>query len=172
MTRKNLDRTCKTFATPADHRDSRRSERSKPRLRRRRRPPLRDPNEDAAFFAPPTAPDFAKVLYKDGKHRRRRSRVRSVEFSNYLRRSLGRARAPWEIRSGESFIGAGSGLFKSIDGGTPGARSPRASTAEDGLSRIGIAVAQSQPNRVYATVEAKRMRGVYRSDDAGESWKP
>src|SRR5438876_11041127 len=73
--------------------------------------------------------------------------------------------APWEIRSGASFITAGSGIFKSTDGGTnwrpltkglPG--------AEDGLGRIGIAVASSQPSRVYASVEASKDGGVYASN--------
>jgi photosystem II stability/assembly factor-like uncharacterized protein len=79
--------------------------------------------------------------------------------------------APWEIRSGESFISAGSGLFKSTDGGDswhpltaglPG--------ADDGLGRIGIAVSTSQPDRLYATLEAKKDAGIYRSDNGGESW--
>jgi photosystem II stability/assembly factor-like uncharacterized protein len=79
--------------------------------------------------------------------------------------------APWEVRNGESFLTAGGGLFKSTDGGTnwtpltkglPG--------ADDGLGRIGIAVAPSKANLIYATVEAKKNAGVYRSEDAGESW--
>jgi photosystem II stability/assembly factor-like uncharacterized protein len=80
--------------------------------------------------------------------------------------------APWEVRSGASFITAGSGIFKSIDGGTnwrpltKGLPGP-----EDGLGRIGIAVAPSQPSRIYASVEAKKNGGVYVSNDAGESWK-
>ena len=32
-------------------------------------------------------------------------------------------------------------------------------------------MAPSQPNRLYATLEAKKNAGVYRSDDAGESWQ-
>ena len=79
--------------------------------------------------------------------------------------------APWEVRSGSSFIAPGSGLFKSTDGGTnwkpmtkglPG--------AEEGLGRIGIAVAPSRPSLLYATVEATKNAGVYRSEDAGASW--
>lgn len=80
--------------------------------------------------------------------------------------------APWEVRSGASFVAAGSGIFKSTDGGT----NWRALTnglpgSGDGLGRIGIAVAPSEPSRVYASVEADKNGGVYVSKDAGESWK-
>jgi photosystem II stability/assembly factor-like uncharacterized protein len=80
--------------------------------------------------------------------------------------------APWEIRSGESFISAGSGIFKSTDGGNNWRPVTKGlPTADDGLGRIGIAVSHSQPNLLYATVEAKKNGGVYRSEDAGETWK-
>ena len=80
--------------------------------------------------------------------------------------------APWEVRSGASFITVGGGMFKSTDGGTNW-RSlttglPR---AEEGLGRIGIAVAPSEPSRIYASVEANKNSGVYVSNDGGESWK-
>jgi photosystem II stability/assembly factor-like uncharacterized protein len=80
--------------------------------------------------------------------------------------------APWEIRSGESFVSAGGGLFKSTDGGTTWKPLTRGLPgAADDLGRIGIAVAPSQSNLIYATVEAKKNAGVYRSEDAGETWK-
>src|SRR5260370_28006391 len=80
--------------------------------------------------------------------------------------------APWEVGSGESFISAGSGLFKSTDGGNNWRPLTKGlPEAADGLGRIGIAVSRSEPNRVYVTVEAKKNAGVYRSDDSGESWK-
>jgi len=80
--------------------------------------------------------------------------------------------APWEVRSGASFIASGSGVFKSTDGGT--SWHPLTSglpSAADGLGRIGIAVAPSDSSRIYASVEAKKNGGVYVSNDAGESWK-
>jgi photosystem II stability/assembly factor-like uncharacterized protein len=77
--------------------------------------------------------------------------------------------APWE--NGE-FTGPGSGLFKSVDGGGTFRRIGQGlpTFEKDGLSRIGLAVAPSRPSRMFATVEAKRNRGLYRSDDAGETW--
>jgi photosystem II stability/assembly factor-like uncharacterized protein len=80
--------------------------------------------------------------------------------------------APWEVRSGESFISAGSGIFKSTDGGSNWLPLTKGlPAASDGIGRIGIAVSQSESNRIYATVEARKNAGVYRSDDAGETWK-
>jgi photosystem II stability/assembly factor-like uncharacterized protein len=132
------------------------------------------PNEERGVFrSTDGGQTFAKVLYKDEN-----TGAADLAFdpsnSQTIYAVLWAARvAPWEIRSGESFIAAGSGLFKSTDGGNTWRPLTKGlPTADDGLSRIGITVAQSQPNRVYATVEAKKNgAGVYRSDDAGESWK-
>jgi photosystem II stability/assembly factor-like uncharacterized protein len=79
--------------------------------------------------------------------------------------------APWEI--GTSFNGPGSGLYKSTDGGATW-RELRTGlpTIAEGLGRIGFAVAPSDPRRLYASVDATPPRGgIYRSDDAGETWR-
>lgn len=80
--------------------------------------------------------------------------------------------APWEIRSGESFVAPGSGIYKSTDGGGNWRQLTKGlpSSEDGGLGRIGVAVAPSQSQRLYASVEAKKGAGVYRSDDGGESW--
>ncbi|HEY2025555.1 MAG TPA: glycosyl hydrolase [Gemmatimonadaceae bacterium] len=75
--------------------------------------------------------------------------------------------APWEV--GSSFNGPGSGLFKSTDGGTTW-RQLTTGLPSDGLGRIGFAIAPDRPARIYALVDAARAGGLYRSDDAGESW--
>jgi photosystem II stability/assembly factor-like uncharacterized protein len=75
-------------------------------------------------------------------------------------------RWPWFFRSG----GAGSGLWRSWDGGENWTRL----TAADGLpagelGRIGVAFAESDPKIVYALVEAERP-ALLRSNDGGTSW--
>jgi photosystem II stability/assembly factor-like uncharacterized protein len=77
---------------------------------------------------------------------------------------------PWE--SG-SWQGPNSGLYRSTDGGTNWRPLTKGlpSTA-DGLGRIGLGIAPSDSRRMYAIVEAPaRLGGLYRSDDAGESWR-
>ncbi len=75
---------------------------------------------------------------------------------------------PWE---NGSWQGAGSGLFKSTDGGSSWQQlSGGLPTPAEGLGRIGIAIAPGDPKRMYALVEAK-LSGVYRSGDAGASWQ-
>jgi photosystem II stability/assembly factor-like uncharacterized protein len=62
-------------------------------------------------------------------------------------------------------------LYKSVDGGDTWidlSKNPGLPVAP--LGKIGITVSPANPNRLYAIVEAND-GGVYRSDDAGWSWK-
>ncbi|MFQ5823544.1 MAG: WD40/YVTN/BNR-like repeat-containing protein [bacterium] len=75
-------------------------------------------------------------------------------------------RWPWFFRSG----GPGSGLHITVDGGNTW----RKLTEEDGLpkgelGRIGLAFSHSNPEIVYALVEAEKS-GLIRSEDGGKSW--
>ena len=84
--------------------------------------------------------------------------------------------ATWESRQGpwENGVwqGPGSGLFKSTDGGnTWNPIMNGLPTFAEGLGRIGLAVAASDPRRVYVTVDAGPRGGIYRSDDAGANWR-
>src|SRR5258708_36951566 len=63
---------------------------------------------------------------------------------------------------------AGSGIFKSTDGGDHWSQLTNGLPAKPG--RIGLAVAPSQPARVFAVVDAEEGGGMYRSDDAGATW--
>ena len=76
----------------ANHRDPRRSQRSKSRLRRRRRPSLRPQRRTRRFSLHRRRPIFPKSSLQRRKHRRCRSRFRSRKSANHLRRAVGRAR--------------------------------------------------------------------------------
>ncbi len=75
-------------------------------------------------------------------------------------------RTPWSIYPPSN--GPGSGLFKTTDGGDHWTEL-RGHGLPDKPGRIGIAVAPSQPQRVYAIVDAPE-GGMYRSDDGGANW--
>jgi photosystem II stability/assembly factor-like uncharacterized protein len=75
---------------------------------------------------------------------------------------------PWE--DGNEFNGTKGGLFKSSDGGSTW-RALSNGLPQD-MAQIYVAIAPSDPRRLYATVAAASGKlGVYRSDDAGENWK-
>jgi photosystem II stability/assembly factor-like uncharacterized protein len=76
---------------------------------------------------------------------------------------------PWE---NGAWNGEASGLYKSTDGGNTWRKIEKGfpTTKEDGLGRIGFTIAQSNSTRMYATVDAEKKGGIYRSDDSGESW--
>ncbi|MFL5543991.1 MAG: glycoside hydrolase [Gemmatimonadaceae bacterium] len=112
---------------------------------------------------------FERVLYKDDN-----TGAIQVGFDPtnpqivYAALWAGR-QGPWE---NASWNGPLSGLFKSVDGGSTwrqiGTGFP---TAAQGLGRIGFTIAPTNPRRMYATVDAPTLGGVYRSDDAGETWR-
>jgi photosystem II stability/assembly factor-like uncharacterized protein len=83
----------------------------------------------------------------------------------------------WEAQQGPwengAFSGPDSGLYKSTDGGSTWKQLTGGLPGFDkGLGRIGIGIAPSDGNRMYALVEARgEAGGLYRSDDAGINWK-
>lgn len=76
-------------------------------------------------------------------------------------------RPPWNVYPPSS--GPGSGLYKSTDGGrTWHPLSGHGLPAK--LGRIGIAVAPSAPQRVFALIDSPQAGGVYASEDGGATW--
>ena len=71
-----------------------------------------------------------------------------------------------------SDAGEGSGVYKSIDGGTNWKRITGAGWPTAKLGRIGLAASHTGDRlRVYAIVESEDAGGLYRSDDGGEHWQ-
>src|SRR6267143_632612 len=86
--------------------------------------------------------------------------------SNVLVASLWEVRrTPWSLSSG----GAGSGLYRSNDGGTTWKRLEDKGLPKGPYGRIGVSVAANS-ERWYALIQA-REGGLYRSDDGGDSWQ-
>jgi len=75
-------------------------------------------------------------------------------------------RKPYTFESG----GAGSGLFKSIDGGETWTELTRNAGLPQGtIGKVGITVSPANPERLWAIVEAED-GGVFRSDNGGKTW--
>jgi photosystem II stability/assembly factor-like uncharacterized protein len=127
--------------------------------------PFADNEERGIFRTEDGGKTWQKVLYKDAK-----SGGIDVVFdpsnSNIVFAALWQARrTPWSLDSG----GPGSGLYRSIDGGTTWKELKGHGLPEGTLGRIGVTVSGANPNRVWAVVEAEK-GGIYRSDDAGDTW--
>jgi photosystem II stability/assembly factor-like uncharacterized protein len=118
---------------------------------------------------------WKKVLYKDertgGSDVVIDPRNPQIVYASLWQETLG----PWE--DANSYAGTNGGLFKSTDGGNSWKKLTNGLPAD--LVQINVAIAASDPQRLYATLStmheggyatAKGL-GVYRSDDAGASWR-
>ena len=76
------------------------------------------------------------------------------------------------LRSAFGFNGGGSGsaIWKSVDGGTTWAKLANGLPTGD-KGRIGLAISQSRPDVLIATIEHAQQGGTYRSEDAGATWR-
>lgn len=126
------------------------------------------PNDDRGVFkSTDGGKTWSKVLYVDAKT----GAIDLVIDPNdpkVLYATMWQAqRLPWKLTSG----GPGSGLYKSTDGGAHWTNLTRNPGLPGGtLGRMGVSIAASHPNIVYAIIQA-RHGGVFRSNDGGKTWQ-
>ncbi|HKF47695.1 MAG TPA: hypothetical protein VKB38_10090 [Terracidiphilus sp.] len=134
------------------------------------------PNEERGIFrSTDGGKTWDKVLYKGdrtgGSDVVMDPKDPNTVYASMWEETLG----PWE--DGNSYAGTGGGLFKSTDGGTTWTQLKNG--LPENLVQINVAIAQSDPQRLYATLSTAaeggyasgRGLGVYRSDDAGATWR-
>ncbi|HEX5234985.1 MAG TPA: glycoside hydrolase [Silvibacterium sp.] len=118
---------------------------------------------------------WTKVLYKD-ENTGGSDVVIDPKNPQVIYASLwGERLGPWE--DANTYLPGSGGLFKSTDGGTTWKQLTNGLPAD--LVQINIAIAASDPQRLYATLSTKtegayasgKGLGVYRSDDGGMSWR-
>jgi photosystem II stability/assembly factor-like uncharacterized protein len=124
------------------------------------------PNEQRGVFASTDGgQNWQKILYVD-ENTGASDIAMDPSNPDVLYASLWEAReGPWEF--GNTYAGKHGGIFKSTDGGKTWHK------LTQGLPEVDqayVAIAPSDPHRLYATVAAGREVGIYRSDDAGENW--
>jgi photosystem II stability/assembly factor-like uncharacterized protein len=76
-------------------------------------------------------------------------------------------RPPWNIYPPSK--GPGTGLYRSKDAGEHWEQLTGHGLPSEGLGRMGIAFAPSNPRRIYLIADAKE-GGLFRSEDGGENW--
>ncbi|MDJ0905974.1 MAG: hypothetical protein QNI96_08155 [Woeseiaceae bacterium] len=87
----------------------------------------------------------------------------NIVASTYQRR-----RHVWVLING----GPGSAIHKSTDGGKTWTKAGSGLPSKDHMGRIGLAGAPSDPDMIYAIIEASdEEKGVYRSTDFGATWE-
>lgn len=73
----------------------------------------------------------------------------------------------WAMFSG----GPSSAIYMSRDGGTSWTRVSHAGLPKSPVGKIDVAIAPSDPNRVYALIQTAHQGSLWRSNDGGASWR-
>ncbi len=125
------------------------------------------PNEErGVFLSTDGGKTFAKVLYKDEN-----TGANDVEMDPQDPRIC--YAALWEARQGpwenSAWSGTNGGIFKSTDGGNTWA--PLKDGLPDGVIQANLAIAASNPQRLYAAVATAQGVGIFRTDNKGEHWE-
>lgn len=74
---------------------------------------------------------------------------------------------PWGMTSG----GSAGGIWMTRDGGANWKRIEHAALPKAPFGKIGVAIAPTNSNRIYALIQTLDQGSLWRSDDAGSTWK-
>lgn len=127
------------------------------------------PSEDRGVFRSTNGgADWEKVLFVDRYTGVTDMAINPDDPDVLYAAAYQRQRTAWGFNGG----GPGSGIYKSTDGGDSWTELTVGLPSGD-KGRIGLAVAESNPQVVMALVESDQPggSGVYRSEDAGLSWE-
>ena len=124
------------------------------------------PNEERGIYrSTDGGRTFQKVLYKDENTGGSDVAIDPAN-SDTVYAALWEARqGPWE---NSSWGGNNGGIFKSTDGGATWRQLTQGFAGA--VTQASLAIAPSDPKRIYASIASGGGTGIYRSDDAGESW--
>jgi photosystem II stability/assembly factor-like uncharacterized protein len=126
------------------------------------------PNEERGVFrSTDGGQTFQKVLFKDEN-----TGGNDVDIDpsnpNIVFATLWEERqGPWE---NAQWRGTEGGIYKSTDGGTTWRALTKGLPQDGAITQANIAIAPSNPKRVYAAIAVGAATSFYRSDDSGESW--
>src|SRR5439155_23543356 len=143
------------------------------------------PNEERGIFRSTNGgQSFERVLFKDANTGGKDVDIDPSNPDIVYATMWEQRQGPWE---NGAWDGTNGGIFKSTDGGTTW--KPLTQGLPPAIVNAELAIAPSNPRRVYATLEAAAGAasvgqaaagaasasgplgtGIYRSDDAGETW--
>jgi len=126
------------------------------------------PNEERGIFrSTDGGQSFQKVLFKDvnvgGNDVDIDPSNPAIVYATLWEERQG----PWE---NAQWRGTGGGIYKSTDGGSTWKQLTNGLPQNGALTQANLAIAPSNPKRVYAAVAVNAATSFYRSDDSGETW--
>jgi photosystem II stability/assembly factor-like uncharacterized protein len=124
------------------------------------------PNEERGIYrSTDGGRTFQKVLYKDENTGGSDVAIDPANPDTVYAALWEARQGPWE---NSSWGGNNGGIFKSTDGGATWRQLTQGFAGA--VTQASLAIAPSDPKRIYASIASGGGTGIYRSDDAGESW--
>jgi photosystem II stability/assembly factor-like uncharacterized protein len=126
------------------------------------------PNEERGIFrSTDGGQSFQKVLFKDVNTGGNDVDIDPSNPAIVYATLWEERQGPWE---NAQWRGTGGGIYKSTDGGATWKQLTNGLPQNGAITQANLAIAPSNPKRVYAAVAVNAATSFYRSDDSGETW--